>query len=299
MLDFRPMTPADVSRVRPLLDRTPDLSCEYSPACLLMWGRAQLADYEGCIIPMVNYGDGPRYLRPLGGDLLALLPVLEQDSRERGIPFRLSGLTPTSRALVEETGRYTVSANRDYFDYVYSIESLTTLAGRKLQAKRNHINRFIDQHPDWKTEPITRKNLPECQAMTERWYQEHYDRGFPPAFYKAEQFALGIAFPHYEEIGFDGLLLRAEGEVIGWSMGVPLSADTFDVCFEKAFSSMQGAYPLINREFSRMIAEKYPAIRWLDREDDMGEEGLRQAKLSYNPAVILEKSVAVLKEEFR
>ena len=299
MLDFRPMTPADLPRIRPLLDGMQDLSCEYSPACLLMWGHAQLAEYEGCLLPMVNYGDGPRYLRPLGGDLLALLPVLEEDSRERGIPFRLSGLTPSVRAVLEETGRYTFSANRDYFDYIYAIESLTTLSGKKLQAKRNHINRFCENHPDWTSEPITPAVLPEVEAMTDRWYREHYDHGFQPSFYAGEQAALRMAFDHYEKIGFDGLLLRVDGEVAAWSMGVRLSADTFDVCFEKAFASMQGSYPLINREFSRMIAEKYPSIRWMDREDDMGEEGLRQAKLSYHPAVILEKSVAVLKEEFR
>ena len=82
-------------------------------------------------------------------------------------------------------------------------------------------------------------------------------------------------------------------------MGAPMTETVYDVNFEKAFSSIQGAYPLINREFSRMVQQKYPGIRYLDREDDMGEEGLRKAKLSYHPEVILEKYTALLPEDVR
>jgi len=300
MLDFRPVLPEDSAWLHPLLNNTTNLTCEYSPACLVMWGHATIAECDGFYVPMVNYGNGPRYLRPIGtDDFLPLLPALIADSKERGIPFLMSGITPPVREKMEETGMFNFTANRDYFDYVYNIESLTSLAGRKLQAKRNHINRFIEQYPEWHTEPINRENLAEVEAMTDLWYQEHYDHGFKPSFYAGEQQSLRLAFDHYEAFGFDGLLLRVDGHIAGWSMGIRLNKETFDVNFEKAFASMQGSYPLINREFSRMIHEKYPEIRWLDREDDMGEEGLRRAKLSYHPEVILEKSVAALKEEFR
>ena len=298
MLEFKPVCPEDSSWIRPLLDNTTNLSCEYSIACLVMWGNASIAECDGLYVPMVNYGDGFRYLRPIGSDdFLPLLPALIADSKSRGIPFRMSGITPPIRQQMEETGLFSFTANRNYFDYVYNIEALTTLSGRKLQAKRNHINRFEEQNPGWNTEPISRENLAEVESMTDRWYQEHYDHGFKPSFYAGELRSLRKAFDHYEAFGFEGLALRVNGELVAWSMGVPLNRDTFDVNFEKAFASMQGAYPLINREFSRMVHAKYPEIRWLDREDDMGEEGLRRAKLSYHPDIILEKSVACLKED--
>ena len=92
------------------------------------------------------------------------------------------------------------------------------------------------------------------------------------------------------------MALRVDGQIIAYSMGVPLNKTTFDVNFEKAFSSISGAYAMINREFSRMIQLKYPEIQFLNREDDMGVAGLRQAKLSYHPAMILEKYTALLPE---
>ena len=162
MLDFRPVLPEDSAWLHPLLNNTTNLTCEYSPACLVMWGHATIAECDGFYVPMVNYGNGPRYLRPIGtDDFLPLLPALIADSKERGIPFLMSGITPPVREKMEETGMFNFTANRDYFDYVYNIESLTSLAGRKLQAKRNHINRFIEQYPEWHTEPITRENLAE------------------------------------------------------------------------------------------------------------------------------------------
>ena len=85
-------------------------------------------------------------------------------------------------------------------------------------------------------------------------------------------------------------------KVVAFTMGDRLSSDTYDVHFEKAYGELQGAYAMINREFSRMIAEKYPEVQFLNREDDMGSEGLRRAKESYQPTVLLEKYVADWKE---
>ena len=92
-------------------------------------------------------------------------------------------------------------------------------------------------------------------------------------------------------------LLLSDGErIIAFSMGSRMNRDYYDVGFEKAFPDVNGAYAMINREFSRMIAEKYPEVQFLNREDDMGSEGLRRAKESYQPTVLLEKYVADWKE---
>lgn len=298
MLNFQPFRPEDAAWLRPYLERTPDLSCEYSPGCLIMWGNAQIAQCGEFYVPMVNYGDGPLYLRPIGGeDFTSVLPTLIADSKERGIPFRMTGITQPVRDKLAETTDFRFTCNRNYSDYVYSIESLSTLAGRKLQAKRNHINNLIKRYPDWTCELITPDNLEECQDMVTLWYEEHLEAGGTPNSYRGEQRALSIAFSNYEAMGFDGLLLRLDGRVAAFSMGQRINRISYDVNFEKAFASIQGAYALINREFSRMIHEKYPEIQFLDREDDMGLESLRKAKLSYAPAVILDKYVAYLPEE--
>ena len=174
------------------------------------------------------------------------------------------------------------------------MEELSELHGKKLQSKRNHCNRFEDEFPDWFTAPITDENLPQCHEMLRIWYETH-----EPAVnaqeldqLQLEKTALQLAFDHFDELEMDGLLLSDGERIIAFSMGSRMNRDYYDVGFEKAFPDVNGAYAMINREFSRMIAEKYPEVQFLNREDDMGSEGLRRAKESYQPTVLLEKYVA-------
>lgn len=295
MLDFRPLSPEDAAWLRPVLQETEHISCEYSPACMVMWGNASIAKCGEFYVPMVTYAGKSLYLRPIGaGDFTSVIPALLEDSCQRGIPFRMYGLTPDARAKLEEKFDFVYTTNRDNADYLYSVDSLSSLSGRKLQSKRNHINRFESEHPDWVCQPITRETIPECEELVSTWYTEHYEQGADPAFFDGERRAIATAFDHYETFGFEGLILRVEGAVVAFTLGMPLNRTCFDVNFEKASSQMQGAYALINREFSRLVQEKYPEIHYLDREDDMGADGLRQAKLSYHPEVILEKYIAAL-----
>ena len=192
-------------------------------------------------------------------------------------------------------GRFTEEEDRDGFDYLYDIDRLADLPGRRLQSKRNHINRFESICPDWSVEEIGPENLAECAAMDREW--NRLRRGQPESEEETladERHALSLAFCHYRELGLSGLLLRAEGRVAAFTMGSPIGPDTFDVHFEKAFSDLPGAYPLINREFARWLRERHPGLRWLNREDDMGLEGLRQAKSSYHPDRMVEKSTVEL-----
>ena len=112
-----------------------------------------------------------------------------------------------------------------------------------------------------------------------------------------EQIAMERAFCRYEDLEMDGLLLRLDGRAVAMTMGSRMSPDTMDVHFEKALEDVDGAYAAVNSEFARYIRLKYPEIRFLDREDDMGLEGLRKAKLSYHPHHMAEKYRAYLVEE--
>ena len=195
-------------------------------------------------------------------------------------------------------GKFEFTACRNSYDYIYTVEELSELHGKKLQSKRNHCNRFEDEFPDWFTAPITDDNLPQCHEMLRVWYETH-----EPAVnaqeldqLQLEKTALQRAFDHFDELEMDGLLLSDGERIIAFSMGSRMNRDYYDVGFEKAFPDVNGAYAMINREFSRMIAEKYPEVQFLNREDDMGSEGLRRAKESYQPTVLLEKYVADWKE---
>lgn len=289
MLQFKKPALSDRTWIQEIYRRSGFRGAEYTFANLYLWSSyyGEVCAYEGFLCQRLNYRGIHQYIYPAGcGDVKRVLDRLWQDSRDCGERFVVRSLTKETMAILQELypGRFTYEENRDAFDYLYEIDTLAELAGKKYQAKRNHINRFLDNHPDWFTEAVTAEKLDVCRAVMDRWEQDHQGSD--------DKRAIEKAFEHYDELGFQGLLLyAAPGEPVAFSMGNRISADTFDVNFEKAYADVQGAYPMINREFARMVRDSAPEIRYLNREDDMGVEGLRKAKESYHP-IFLEKYVA-------
>ena len=134
--------------------------------------------------------------------------------------------------------------------------------------------------------------------MVDEWYARRL-REDPHGDYLLENIAMARAFRSYGQLAMEGLVLEEHGRVLAVTMGSRLAQNTFDIHFEKAREDVEGAYAAINCEFARYLRLKYPQVRYLDREDDLGLEGLRKAKLSYNPCQLLEKSWAYLQEDVR
>lgn len=298
MMDFQPMELRKKAEFDAILQHCGQQGCEYSFANLYLWGRQQAAFHQSNLAFFSQFNRRSVYLFPLGQDLKPTLDAIIQDARERGIPCRLTGLTQDDLALLERLypGRFRYHFDRNSFDYVYDINDLADLQGRKYQKKRNHLNRFLQAHPDFSVEPITEKNLPEVAALVDRWYTLRLQEE-PHSDFHMERTALTKALKHRQELGIEGLLLKVDGEPAAMTMGSFLNDNTFDVHFEKSLDRTDGAYPAINREFARYLRSKYPSLRWLNREDDMGLEGLRKAKLSYYPDHMIEKSWVCLLED--
>lgn len=289
MLNFKKPTIADREWIQRLYECSGYRGAEYTFANLYLWSYfyGEVAEYQNHLCQRLTFKGMHQYIYPAGcGDKKAVLDRLWQDSREAGKPFVIRSLTRSTMAQLEMLypGKFTYEETRNAFDYLYPIDTLCELAGKKYQAKRNHINRFVDANPNWHTEPVTADNLDICRAVAEKWYKSHVDS-------EADHRALEKALSHYDELCFEGIILYGEDGPVGFSMGNRISHDTFDVNFEKSFADIQGAYPLVNREFARYIHEKHPEIQYLNREDDMGLENLRKAKESYHP-ILLEKFIA-------
>lgn len=291
MLKFHKITLADREIIHNHLYPAVGHGSEYSFANLLLWGEQHVAVADGTPLFFSRFGSWNSYLFPLSGSLPELVELLRNDARQRGIPLVLFGLSAEETARLETVfpGQFTFRPERDSFDYVYDIERLTELRGKKLQAKRNHCNRFEADFPEWRVLPLTRELLPRCRAFTEAWYRSHYTHNQD---FSGERRAISTAFDHFDELHMEGIALETSEGVVAFSMGNRIREDTFDVNFEKARADINGAYPMVNREFARCIHEKYPQIRFLNREDDMGIAGLRQAKESYFPDILLEKFIA-------
>lgn len=300
MIDFQKPQLSDKSWVDDLLRRADYRGCEYNFTNLFAWSGAydqRIARVGDFLVTHLCGSLGCSYIYPAGsGDVRPVIKAMEEDAGERGKPLRMVCLTPRQVGEMEQffPGEFQFEADRDGFDYLYAIDRLADLGGKKLHAKRNHINRFIENNPTWVYEDITPATLPECLAMDKEWYRRSMEReGLAQERDLGDEGrALRLTMEHYNELGLEGGLIRVYGEVVAFTMGDMLSSDTFDVHFEKAYGELQGAYAMINREFARRVRERHPQVKYLNREDDMGVEGLRKAKESYYPDEMVEKYFA-------
>lgn len=243
-----------------------------------------------CTKPTVTYA------YPVGsGDLKgAVLELIDHAARSQH-PLVITCIPQQGKHLLEQLfpQLFVFTCDRDICDYIYDRESLTTLGGKKLQSKRNHISKFKNTYPDWVYEAITPQNLEECREMSGRWCKKYgceESEGL-----SKESCAVQSAFAHFADLHLQGGLLRCtpDGEVVAYSIGTQLNSNTYIVHIEKAYHDIQGAYPLINQQF---VTHNCQQFCYINREDDMGSEGLRKAKLSYRPAIILDKYYAVLRD---
>ena len=297
MIDFQRLDPADKPRFDEILMNCGQRGCEYTFVNLFLWGRQKAAFVADRLLVQSQFDRKCVYPFPMGsGDLKTALDAIIDDARERGIPCYLTSLKPEECELVESLypGCFSFHCARDNFDYVYDINGLADLKGRKYQKKRNHLNNFRKANPEIAFIPMEEADQQELEAMLEQWYTRHLEAN-PDMDYHLEQVALGRAMKFRKELGMEGLVLLVDGKIAAFAMGSRMNADTFDIHFEKALD--EAAYPAINQGFAAHLREKYPELKWLDREDDMGLEGLRKAKLSYNPDLMIEKYWARLWED--
>lgn len=290
MINFQRITPAQQAEYMPLLLQNRK-SCEYSFTNLCIWGRQQAAMVDGFLVLFAQFDRKNVYPFPVGqGEILPVLDAIIADARQRGIPCCITGLNQENIATLEKyyPGQFRFSCDRGSYDYVYNIDDLADLKGRKFQKKRNHVNRFRSLYPDHRLEPLTPANLEAVKEMAQQWYIDRQETN-PHGNYHLEQTALKRALENYTQLPLDGMVLYLGEQVIAFTMASPLTEDTMDVHFEKARDDVDGAYAVINQAFAQYLREKYPQVRYLDREEDMGLEGLRQAKLSYCPDHLKEK----------
>ena len=299
MISFHRAAIADKAAYDSCLLAAPERGCEYSFSNIFLWGRQEIAFLHGCVAFFCHFFGKTVYPFPIGsGDKRAVLEEIIADAQERGIPCRITGITEADREDLERwfPGKFQIRPDRNFFDYVYAIDALADLRGKKLQKKRNHFNRFQANRPDYRVEPISCENIARVQHMVNDWYVTRR-KSDPDGDYLLESLAMAKAFRHYDALQMEGLALLDGDQVLAMTMGSRMAHNTFDIHFEKALEEADGAYPAINCEFARYLRLKYPDVQYLNREDDMGLEGLRKAKLSYYPDHMVEKYKALLMED--
>jgi hypothetical protein len=299
MIEFKPIRLEDKPLYESYLLDGKERGCEYSFSNLYLWGQQNATILHGHMVLFSHFQNITVYPYPVGsGDKRKVLDAIMEDAKERNIPLVITGMCRESQKNLEELypNQFVFQGSQDYDDYVYAIDDLADLKGRKYHRKKNHYNRFIKNYPSYKTSPLTREYLPKVKQMLDDWYESKRMQN-PKADFTMERQALYRAFEDYEKLEMEGMVLLYEDEVLAFTMASRVSPDTFDVHFEKAKEDVDGAYTAINCEFAKYIRDKYPEIKYLNREEDMGIEGLRTAKERYYPHHMVEKYWACLLED--
>ena len=298
-IPFRVITPDDRTRYEELLALSGERGCEFSFANLYLWGRQSIAFLHGQALFFSQFNRRSVYPYPVGnGDKEEALQAIIHDATARGIPCRITGLSEADTKIVESLfpGRFRFHCDEDAFDYVYDINDLADLPGKRYHTKRTNLNRFAEQFPNAHTEPLADANLAAVESFLQKWFENRL-REDPDVDFHMERAALRKALRDRDALQLHGLVLMNGEQVIAVTIGSLLSPEIMDVHFEKGAPDVPGAYAAINCAFARYVRQKSPSVRFLDREEDMGIEGLRRAKQSYRPHHMIRKYWACLLED--
>lgn len=297
-IDFHPLTLADKQLIQERVRPTECRNCDLNFVNLVSWQflyETEVALHHDMLLFRFK-ADGHRaYQAPVGeGNWKAVITDMIADCEASGSPFLMLGVTENSFNRLESAmpGYFYATCDRSYTDYIYARESLATLAGKKLQPKRNFANRFEAAHPSYEFLPLTPEMIPECRTLEQRWTAAKKGKNEGRLSHEAETRSLDAVFSQWSEIGASGGVIRIEGRIVAFTYGAPVNYDTFDICAEKADPETEGAYAVINRDFVRHLPENFIHI---NREEDLGIEGLRKAKLSYHPEFLLHKFTVMTK----
>lgn len=303
MLEFHSISMEDRQRFMQCAAQHNDRLCEHCFTDLFIWKDhydTQVCFFDGFVlVKSATWPDKrPTYLAPVGkGDIKAAVEVLMQDAAERGIPFVMHGASERGMAEIEAAmpDVFQWTEVRDSADYIYLSQRMISLAGKKLQSKRNYVNRFHREHDGhWTYEVMDHDNMKDAFAFHLKWEERNGRGGGSEADSSGETKAITLLMDHFDELGLRGGIIRIDGNIVAFSMGCPMSEDTFDIQIEKADADISGAYAIINQEFARRNCADYT---YINREDDLGLEGLRRAKLSYRPEMLAKKFTAVRKDD--
>jgi hypothetical protein len=288
--EFKPVQLEDREFIQDVLNRYKPQTSEWTFTNLFIWrfhyGFRWSKYGDWLLFLSTSNGDESFAFQPIGPSprpqvVRMLLKWLGEEKGEKNPRIEradkrlISELNGASNLLIEPT--------RNHFDYVYRTEDLIRLAGRKYHSKRNHVNQFSDSH-SFSYAPLNDEHVKECLDLTETWCRWH--RCEDDMNLLDEWEAIRQVLGNFRALGLSGAVISIDGKVEAYTLGEMLNDQTALVHIEKANPEIKGLYAVINQQFCE---KSWRNVSYVNREQDLGEEGLRKAKLSYYPDHLEEK----------
>ncbi len=294
MLEFKPISLDDREKIENYFNFLEEPFCDFTFGNLFFWSvveNTNIAFFNDFLFIRFSDDENFYYTFPIGdGEIKSAFDLILENAKLNNKKMKFVCLNKNqSKVLKEIFGeKIKINKNRDGFDYIYSLEKLSSLSGRKYHSKKNHFNSFKNKY-NFIFEKINENNIGDCISFAREWYGENEAT---PTLLR-EQKALECAFKNYFKLNLIGAIIKVENKIIAFCIGEEMyNKNIFCTHFEKADYNFQGAYTAINKLFSEFLFKDFKLV---NREDDAGVEGLRKAKLSYHPEILLEKYYA----EFR
>lgn len=288
MLDFRLVEKDDIKILDKFYDHTESIGLECNPLSSYLWRdvfNINITVKNGTLFKVYMTDDGKiwGYTMPVGGDTKWAIEEIFADAKERNTIPIITMLTLAERAKLETLypSKFDYILSPENQDYIYLTDDLIKLSGKKFHAKRNHISRFFKTYDNVRFELINKSNKVDAYNVAIEWCKESNINIEDD--YETE--IIRDALENMEEYRMKGAVLYVDDKPVAMTLGSEISKITFDINFEKALRSYDGVYAVINNEFAKTLSE----YKYINREEDMGIEGLKKSKLSYNPVIILER----------
>lgn len=298
IIELKPFRIADREHINSYFKEHHYEQCDCSFDTLFLWQdvyHTVWAEENDVLFIRAGRGDQAFFMPPFAGDhatFLEGLKIVEEHLRDLGRPFLLKAASPWVVDRMKELcpGCYSYQEDRDNWEYVYKTSDLIQLPGKKFRMKKNHLNGFLRTYGDYQYEPVSRDNLPECIAAAKEWFVRHQDTDS----IENEQVAMNVMFENWDALGLKGGVIRIYGKIEAFTVGSLLNPRVAHIHFEKANPDIRGLYQAINRDF---LLHEFSDTEFVNREEDLGLPGLRQAKMEYKPDHFAEKYDVTLNEK--
>ena len=229
-----------------------------------------------------------------GRSLMGPLERIREYSASLGEPLRVKSATEEQKAKIERDcpGLFDFTFDEGRFDYIYNTRDLVELKGKKYHGKRNHINRFLS-HYDSEYAPLAKEHVEACIGVFTGWVQK---TGVVGLDVEDEWRSVTEVLFHFGELGLQGGVIQVDGAVQAFTLGERLTEDTALIHIEKGNTDYDGIFTMMNQKF---VEAEYSHTRFINREEDLGVDGLRKAKHSYHPVRMVRKYDLKLRGETR
>ena len=280
-LSFKPLTIDDRDVLEPRIRAANFPLCEYTFATQTCWAecnQTQWATFGDFVLIRYDDEGRERFLCPIGvGDPSPAMSWCVERMVSGGFAPEITMVPDRVRAMLCG-GPWWFEPDKGNFDYLYLRDDLATLPGGRFSRKRNFIARFLKQHPSWSFDEIGVGEISDCMSFLLDWCRDNDCSGSRWLGFETE--AMRNCLLWQDALRMRACALRVDGRIVGLTVGEELAPDTFVVHYEKAHRNIDGAYPMLTREFARVMGEQY---LFVNREQDMGEPGLRKSKEQWFP----------------